>query len=117
MPRGIAEACAMASAATPKIDDSAMETLGIHRMRDSGRRADRQNHPERDQRQIAVEQDRAVDGGQRPELFDDAFDFREQRIAKEVAERRSSRRTVAGSDDWCVFCAVGLTFGSTSGLL
>lgn len=88
---GIAETCAVASTATPEIGDSAVQTLAIYRMDDCSRRAYRQNHPEGDQRQVAVEHDRAIDAGQRPDLFDHAFNFREQRSAEEAAERRRPR--------------------------
>ena len=67
MSGGIRDARAMAGAATPQIDDSPVLPLGIHRLRDSGGPADRQNHPEGDQRQIAVEQERAVDLGACPD--------------------------------------------------
>ena len=68
-----------------------MKTGGIYRMDHCGRRANWQNHSEGDECQIAIEQDRAVDGRQRSEFFDDAFDLREQRIAEEAAERRNHR--------------------------
>jgi len=55
MPPGVGHPCAMASAATPHIDDAPMQALGIHRLRDSGRTADRQDDPECHQREIAVE--------------------------------------------------------------
>ena len=88
---GIAETCAVASTATPEIGDSAVKTLAIHCMDDCGRRADGQNHSEGDEREVAVQHHRAVDAGQRPDLFDHAFNFREQRIVEEAAERQSPR--------------------------
>src|SRR5262245_31876124 len=79
MIRGIGGRRAMASATGTEVDDSRVQSFRVCCLRERGRATERQHDAKRDEREVAIEQHRAVDGGERAELFDDAFGLCQER--------------------------------------
>src|SRR6478672_4712349 len=84
----IRRAGSMACASAAKIDAAMMQPFLVHRLGNGRQFADREDQTKRDERQLTVEQDGAVNRRQRTEFFDDAIGFRHERAAKQLAERR-----------------------------
>src|SRR5437773_6524605 len=86
--RGIRRARAMTSATTPEINRLIVQVLSIEGRQNSRWVSNRQDHAERDHRQVTVEQDRAVDSRQGADLFDDSFGLGQESVVKKLTERK-----------------------------
>ena len=88
---GIRRARVMAGPSTAEIDDVSAKSLGIRCLGERRRPPERQHHAERDEGEVAVEQNRAVDSGERPEFLGEPLRFRQEGVAKQAAERDIGR--------------------------
>src|SRR5262249_2823793 len=84
---GVGWGWVMPDSSTPKVAGLSMATFGVGEQCERCRLPERKHHTKCDERKVAVQQHRTVNGSERPDFLGHSLCFRQKGIAKQAAER------------------------------